>query len=186
MPKGFRGRSALFVQLWWIVQAIFFRTSPQVFFSWRRFLLRLFGAKIGKKVLIRPTVEITYPWKLVIDDFAWIGDHAVLYSLGDIRIGKNTVVSQKSYLCTGSHDYNQKSFSIFAKPIIIEEESWIGTDVFVGPGVTIGKGAVVGARSSVFKSLEGGYVYLGSPAKAIKKRGNSKQEVGLESNSDAS
>lgn len=179
VPKGFRGRPAWLVQLWWIVQALLFRTSPQVMFGWRRFLLRLFGAKIGKKVLVRPTVEITYPWKIIIEDYAWVGDHAVLYSLGEIRIGKNAVVSQKAYLCTGSHDYNTENFPIFANPINIEDECWIATDVFVGPGVTIGKGAVVGSRSSVYKSLEGGYVYLGSPAKAVKKRSDLKQEKDL-------
>ena len=133
-------------------------------------LLRLFGAKIGKDVLIRPGVRITYPWKLEIGDCSWIGDDVVLYSLGRIKIGKNSVVSQKSYLCAASHDYTKSSFDISSYPVTIEDEVWIATDVFIGPDVTIGKGAVVGARSSVFKSIEGGYVYAGNPLKIIKKR----------------
>jgi putative colanic acid biosynthesis acetyltransferase WcaF len=170
MPSNFRGKSALTVQLWWMVDALLFRPSPQIFYGWRNMLLRIFGARIGKKVIIRPSARITYPWKISIGDYSWIGDDVCLYSLGEIVIGRNSVISQKSYLATGSHDYNSKGFDIFSKPIIIEDEVWLATDVFVGPGVVIGKAAVVGARSSVFKSLEGGFVYAGNPLKQIRKR----------------
>lgn len=170
LPNGFRGRNAVTVQLWWFVQATLFRFSPQFLYGWRRLLLRLFGAQIGKNVIIRPTVEITYPWKVNIGDHSWIGDNVTLYSLGEIEIGKNTVVSQKSYLCTGSHDYSKSNFPIDAKKITIEDECWLATDVYVAPGITIHKGSVVGARSSVFQSLEGNKVYVGSPAKYIKER----------------
>jgi putative colanic acid biosynthesis acetyltransferase WcaF len=173
MDKNFRGRSAVMVQLWWLMDSMFFRTSPQIFYGWRSMLLRLFGAKIGENVIIRPTARITYPWKLEIGDNTWIGDDVVLYSLGKIRIGKNSVVSQKSYLCAASHDYTKSSFDILSCPINIEDEVWLATDVFVGPEVTIGRGAVVGARSSVFKSIEGGFVYAGNPLKMIKKRSES-------------
>jgi putative colanic acid biosynthesis acetyltransferase WcaF len=170
MPHGFRGRSALTVQLWWITQALFFKTSPQVFYNWRRTLLRLFGAQIGKGVKIRPSATVTYPWKVSIGDYSWVGDEAVLYSLGEIHIGSNAVVSQKCYLCAGNHDYTNSVFTILAEPVIIKDQVWLATDVFVGPGVTIGEGAVVGARSSIFKSIEGGNVYSGNPLKMIKKR----------------
>ncbi|MFN3405108.1 MAG: putative colanic acid biosynthesis acetyltransferase [Cytophagaceae bacterium] len=170
VPPGFRGRNAVVVQLWWFVQSLLFHPSPQVFYGWRRFLLRLFGAKVGKSVIIRPTAQFTYPWKISIGDYSWIGDNAVLYSLGEIKIGSNVVVSQKSYLCTGSHEYEKPAFDIFALPIVVEDEAWIAADVFVGPGVTIGKGAVVGARSDVFKNLEGGYVYAGRPLMKVGNR----------------
>ncbi|MEN8124595.1 MAG: putative colanic acid biosynthesis acetyltransferase [Bacteroidota bacterium] len=170
LPKGFRGRSAIIVQIWWLVQSTLFKLSPQFMYGWRRFLLRIFGAEIGKNVIIRPTVKITYPWKVKIGNHCWIGDDVSLYSLGEIEIGKNTVISQKSYLCTGSHDYKKREFPIYAEKIIIAEECWLATDVYVGPGVEIGKGAVIGARSSVFKNLDGGNVYVGSPVKYIKKR----------------
>lgn len=153
VPKGFRGANALKVQLWWAVQATLFAGSPQIMYRWRAFLLRLFGARIGKDVVIRPSVKITYPWKLTVGDYAWVGDDAVLYTLGEINIGAHTVISQKSYLCTGSHDYTSAHFDINAAPIVIGEKCWLATDVFVAPGVTIGHGTVVGARSSVFKSL---------------------------------
>ena len=169
-PDNFRGRSKIFVQLWWIVQALLFKPSPQFLYGWRRFLLRCFGAKIGKAVIIRPSVSITYPWKLSIGDYSWVGDAAVLYTLGEISIGKNTVVSQRSYLCTGSHDYTKIDFPIYSKKIDIEDECWLGTDVYVGPNVSIGKGTIVGARSSVFKNLPSGKVCIGSPARVIKDR----------------
>jgi putative colanic acid biosynthesis acetyltransferase WcaF len=170
VPPQFRGRSALVVQLWWLVQATVFRASPQVLYGLRRWLLRLFGARVGKGVLIRPTVTVTYPWKVSIDDYAWIGDDVVLYSLGDIHVGRNAVVSQHSYICTGSHDYQSLSFDIYAKPVIIEDEAWLATDVYVAPGVRIGKGAVVGARSSVFADLPAMMVSVGSPARPIRPR----------------
>ena len=122
LPKNFRGRNAFVVQLWWIVQGTFFRMSPQFLYGFRRFILRAFGAKIGKKVKIRPTVRITYPWKVSVGDYSWIGDDVVLYSLGDIEIGENLVIFQKSYLCTGSHNYLQIDFPIFAKKITIKNK----------------------------------------------------------------
>ena len=178
MPDGFRGRSAAVVQLWWIVQSLLFATSPQFMYGWRRWLLRLFGAKVGKHVILRPTMCVQFPWKVTIGDYAWIGDDVNLYSLGPISIGRNAVISQKSYLCTGSHGATDPTFPIFFEPIVIEPEAWIATDVFVGPGVTIGRGTVVGARSSVFKSLPAGKICIGSPAQVIRERGRNEGGTG--------
>jgi putative colanic acid biosynthesis acetyltransferase WcaF len=139
-------------------------------YGWRRFLLRLFGAKIGKNVIIRPNVTITYPWKVTIGDYSWIGDNVVLYSLGDIKIGSNVVISQKSYLCAASHDYGKEDFPIWSKKITIEDECWLATDVYVSPGITIEQGTIVGARSSVFNDLPAYKICVGTPAKPIKDR----------------
>lgn len=170
LPEGFRGRSAIVVQLWWLVQSTLFAMSPQFMFGWRRFLLQIFGAKIGKNVLIRPSVRITYPWKVKIGDRSWIGDYAELYSLGEIEIGEDVVISQRSYLCAASHSYTSPSFDIFDKKIVVEDQVWLATDVFVAPGMTIGKGSVVGARSSVFQNLPQGMLCYGSPAQAQRPR----------------
>ncbi|MDG1906088.1 MAG: putative colanic acid biosynthesis acetyltransferase [Arenicella sp.] len=170
LPDGFRGRSAIIVQTWWLVQSTLFGCSPQFMYGWRNFLLRLFGAEIGKGVIIRPSVRVTNPWNLTIGDHSWVGDHAELYTLGDITIGRNVVISQKTYLCTGSHDYEKIAFDIYAKPIIVEDEVWLGTDVFVAPGVIVHKGAVVGARSTVLDDILEGMICVGCPAKPIKKR----------------
>lgn len=170
VPKDFRGRSALVCQLWWLVQSSLFSMSPQFMYGWRRWLLRLFGASIGRGVIIRPSVRVTYPWKLKIEKNSWVGDFVELYTLGEINIGANAVISQRSYLCTGSHNTDSPSFEIFSKPISIGDGVWLATDVFVAPGVTIGESAVVGARSSVFKDLAGGKIYMGSPARFVRDR----------------
>jgi len=167
VPPGFRKRSAVIVQLWWIVQGSFFALSPQIMYGWRVWLLRLFGARIGKGVIIRPTVRTTYPWNIQIGDYCHIGDNSELYSLGEIEIGDRVVVSQRSYLCTGSHDHTSTAFDIFAKKIVIESEAWLATDVFVAPGVSIGRGAVIGARSSVFRDIPPGVICRGSPAEIV-------------------
>jgi putative colanic acid biosynthesis acetyltransferase WcaF len=172
VPPGFRGRPAWFVQLWWIVQTLLFHPSPQVFYGWRRFILRCFGAQIGKGVLVRPSVKVTYPWKLRIGDWSWVGDEVTLYTLGEITIGESAVVSQRSYLCTGSHDYASPTFDLFAKPILVESESWLAANVFVGPGVTIGRGAIVGACSVVLNDVPSKMICAGNPVKVLRARPN--------------
>lgn len=170
LPENFRGRPAWVVQLWWLVQSTLFSWSPQFLYGWRRFLLRSFGAKIGMGVLIRPTVRVTYPWKISVGDHSWIGDDVVLYSLEKIEIGKNSVISQKSYLCTGSHDHTSPTFDIFAKPIKIGDEVWVATDVFIAPGVQVGDGCVVGVSSTVLHDLPPGKICYGNPAKPVRDR----------------
>ena len=175
MPPGFRGKPAWYVQWWWVVQGTLFGLSPQFMYGWRNWLLKMFGAKIGKGVLVRPSVRITYPWKVSIGDWSWVGDGAVIYSLERISIGSNVSISQRCYLCAGSHDYTKRDFPFVLDAektrIVVEDEAWLANDVFVGPGVTIGMGAVVGARSSVFKSLPPMMVCRGSPAEVKKPRG---------------
>ena len=170
LPKQFRGRNVFWVQAWWVVQASLFACSPQFAYKWRNFLLRCFGAKIGKGVIIRPTAKITYPWKLKVGNYSWIGDGVTLYTLGEISIGNDAVVSQKSYLCTGSHDHRSRTFDIYALPISIQDQAWVSTDVYIAPGVTIGKGCVIGARSSVLQDMPEGMICYGYPAKPVKRR----------------
>jgi putative colanic acid biosynthesis acetyltransferase WcaF len=170
MPPNFRGRSAVAVQLWWLVQATLFRWSPQFAYGFRARLLCLFGAEVGIKTIIRPNVRVTYPWKVRIGDCVWIGDNAELYSLGEIEIGANAVVSQRSYLCAADHDHTRVDFPIRSRKITIGPQAWLGADVFVAPGVTIGEGAVIGARSTVFKDMPAGMVCFGYPCVPIKRR----------------
>lgn len=170
VPPNFRGRSAVAVQLWWLVQATFFRWSPQFAYGFRAWLLRSFGAKVGRGVVIRPSVTVTYPWKVTIGDFAWVGDDAVLYSLGEIDIGANAVVSQRSYLCAADHDHTLADFPIRSRKITVGAQAWLAADVFIAPGVSIGDGAVIGARSSVFKDMPAGMVCFGYPCTPVKPR----------------
>ena len=162
-PAGYRGRSAIFTQLWWIVQSLLVHPSPQVFYGWRRFVLRSFGATVGVGVLIRPTVRVTYPWKVRIGDHCQIGDRAELYSLGDITIGDDVVISQDSYICTGSHDHRAADFPLVIRPVVIHDQVWIAAGAFIAPGVVIGRGAVVGARSIVLSDVEPATIVAGQP-----------------------
>lgn len=169
-PRGFRGRSGIVVLLWQFIQPTFFGLSPQPAYRWRRAILKMFGAKVGIGVRIRPTARITYPWKVALGNYCWIGDNAELYSLDTITVGANSVISQRSYLCTGTHDYKDITFPLIMKPIVIESEAWIAADSFVAPGVTIGQGSIVAARSTVLHDVGRGLIVAGSPAITKKSR----------------
>lgn len=159
------GRPKWFILLWWLVQAVAFPLTLHATHAPRRFLLRLFGASIGQAVIIRPTARFTYPWKVTIGDYSWIGDDVVFYSLDKITVGNHCVISQKSYLCTGSHRINDPAFGLQTAPITIGNGVWLATDCFVAPGVYVGANTVVGARSSVYQSLPAGYICVGNPCR---------------------
>jgi putative colanic acid biosynthesis acetyltransferase WcaF len=160
-----RGRSGGLILLWWLVQSIAFPLTPHSFHSARAFLLRLFGAQIGQGVMIRPTARFTYPWKVRIGDYSWIGDDVVLYSLDHITIGKHCVISQKSYLCTGSHDLRDPAFGLQTAAIVIGNGAWVAADCFVAPGVKIGANAVIGVRSNVLSNMPNQQVCWGNPCR---------------------
>ena len=164
------GGSRVQMLLWWLVQAIAFPLTLHTAHGIRCWLLRRFGAHIGQNVVIRPTARITYPWNIEIGDHSWIGDDVVLYSLAPIKIGQHCVISQKSYLCTGSHSITNPSFPLETGEVIVENGAWVATDCFLGPNVRIGANAVIGARSSVFQSMPAGQICLGTPCKAIRPR----------------
>ncbi|OLO27352.1 colanic acid biosynthesis acetyltransferase WcaF [Priestia megaterium] len=165
-----RGKNNFTILIWWFIQGTLFRFSLHNMYNWRNWLLRLFGAKIGRGVKIRSTAKFTYPWKVSIGNDSWIGDNVKFYSLDNISIGSNCVISQESYLCTGSHDIEDVYFGLVTKPIFIKDGAWVASDVFVYPGVTIHEMAVVAARSTVTTDLSAKKVYGGSPAKYLKRR----------------
>lgn len=167
LPANFRGKNKWHVQFWWICQSTLFGMSPQFMYSWRRKLLIIFGAKIGRNVLIRPSARVTYPWNLTIGNNCWVGDDVCLYSLSNIKIGSDVVISQKSYICSATHDHSLSSFDMLGKSVNIEDEVWIATDVFVAPGVTVHHGSVVGARSSVYCDIPSRKIFVGNPAKEV-------------------
>jgi putative colanic acid biosynthesis acetyltransferase WcaF len=164
------GRPKGVILLWWLLQAVVFPLTLHAHHAPRRWLLRRFGAKVGQGVVIRPTARVTYPWYITLGDHSWIGDDVVLYSLAPITIGDHCVVSQKSYLCTGSHDIHDPRFGLQVAPITLEPGVWVATDCFIAPGVTVGANSVVGARSSVFKSLPAGQICYGNPCRAMAPR----------------
>lgn len=162
-----RGWEAWRAQLWWLFQSVFVLPTPQYLFAWRRFALIMFGAKIGKNVLIRPSVRVTYPWNVTIGDYVWIGDNVTLYSVAEISIGSHSVISQEAYLCAGTHDHRDITFPFKATPIRIGEECWVAARAFIGPGVELGDGAVAGAGSIVTRSVSSGHLVAGNPAQIV-------------------
>lgn len=157
--------------LWGVVYNILFRHTPNVlFWEWRAFLLRCFGARIGSNCKIRSSARFWAPWNIDMGNFVSIGQNANLYSVGKIVIKDKVCISQGAYLCSASHDFTKSANTMITKPIYIESFSWIAVDAFVGMGVTIGEGAVVGARATVFKDVEPWTVVGGNPAKFLKKR----------------
>jgi putative colanic acid biosynthesis acetyltransferase WcaF len=156
--------------LWQLVWLLLYRPSPRLLHPWRCFLLRLFGARLGKGVHPYPSARVWAPWNLEMGDHACLSEGVDCYSVARIRIGQHSTVSQYSFLCSASHDHSQASMPLVAAPITIGERVWITAEVFVGPGVSIGDGAVVTARSSVFSDLPPWMVARGNPAMPVKPR----------------
>ena len=156
-------RSALIMRVLWGCASPLFRFSPRPFWGWRSGLLRMFGAKIGRDVRLHPTVRITIPWHLEIDDEAGIGDCVILYALGRLRIGARATISQHAHLCAGSHRLDDPARALIRAPIEIGADAWVCADAFVGPGVNVGAGAVLGARAVAMKDLPAGMVGFGNP-----------------------
>ena len=166
--------------LWQVVWLLLYRPTPRVFHFWRRLLLRLFGAKIGKFVHPYPSARIWAPWNLEMGDHACLSEGVDCYCVAPIRIGAYSTISQYSFLCTASHDSTKATMPLVTAPIIIGERVWITADVFIAPGVTIGDGAVVTARASVFSDIAPWTVAQGNPAIEIKKRNFDKETTALD------
>ena len=130
-------------------------------------MLRTFGARVGTKAHIYPTVRISMPWNLEIGSLGAVGDYAILYALGSITIGPRATLSQYAHLCAGSHDLRDPAMPLTKPPIVVGNDVWIAADAFVGPGVTVGDGAILGARAVVMKDCPPGAILVGNPARSI-------------------
>lgn len=157
-------------QVWNTVSWFLFRPTPRTLHSWRRMLLRLFGAKIGRGCKVYPAAVVWAPWNLEMGDLAMIADRVNVYSMDKITIGERAIVSQGAHLCAGTHDYESKTFQLYTKPITIHADAWVCAECFIGPGVTVGEGAVVGARCVTFADVPPWTVVSGNPSREIKKR----------------
>ncbi len=168
--EGFdRGRSVWIEALWLFLQE-FFISSWIPGSAYRVFLLRLFGAKIGKGVNIKPRIRVKFPWRLEIGDYSWIGEDVWIDNLANVTIGHHCCLSQGTYLCTGSHDWSRESFNLIVKPITVESHTWLAAQSIVAPGVIVREGAVLGLGSVATTELKAWWIYQGSPALAVKKR----------------
>lgn len=156
---------------WDSVYPILFRSMPRSrAMGWKRLLLRIFGAKIGKGVRIESNATFWAPWNVTIGDNSWIGGGARLYAVDKITIGANVVISQDADICTASHDITSPVFELITKPITIGDGAWAACHAAVLPGVTVGEGAVLGYAAVATKDVEPWSVVAGNPATVIKKR----------------
>ena len=166
-PRNKIGRA-----LWMLVSTVGFRPAfPAFLWPWRRFLLRLFGARVDRKAYVHARAEIWAPWNLEMGAFSCLAQRVNVYNTGRVVIGSHTTVSQGAYLCPGSHDISDPKFRMICSDMRIGDQVWIATEAFVGGmGVRIGEGAVVGARAVVTKDVPAWTVVAGNPAREVKKR----------------
>jgi putative colanic acid biosynthesis acetyltransferase WcaF len=138
-------------------------------------LLRAFGATIGARVRVAPTARIFAPWNLEVGTGTSIGDGAIIYNLGRVRLGVDVTISQRAHLCAGTHDYRQPQMPLLKQPITVGDDVWVAAEAFVGPNVTLGDRVVVGARAVVVKDLPPESVVVGNPARIVRTRRPSSQ-----------
>ena len=156
--------------VWYFINIIFFKSSLFPFYGLKVLLLRMFGAKIGNGVLIKPNVNIKYPWLLTIADHVWIGENAWIDNLAEVTIGSNTCISQGALILCGNHDYTDTRFGLIVKPIVLEDGVWIGANTIVAGGSICKSHAVLAAGSVCSGVLESYSIYRGNPAVKVKDR----------------
>jgi putative colanic acid biosynthesis acetyltransferase WcaF len=156
--------------IWGIAWLVLFRPTPRIAFGWRRWVLRLFGAKIGRGVRVYNSARVFYPPYLQLDDQSIVGPDVDLYCVAPIHLEANAMISQYAYLCAATHDYTLSHLPLVAKPITVRRGAWVCARAFVGPGLEIGEYAVVAAAAVVVKSVGPREIVGGNPAKLIKMR----------------
>lgn len=154
----------------WELSHPLFAWSPRPLWGWRRAMLRMFGARVGREVHVHPSVHITIPWNITMGDYSSVGDRAILYALGPITIAERVTISQGAHLCAGTHNHRDPTMPLQKLPIEIEREAWICADAFIGPGVRVGARAIVGARCVATKNVEPNVVMIGNPARLLRGR----------------
>lgn len=156
--------------LWLLFSIVFIKSAfpwPVIF---KRFILRLFGAKLGKGVVLKPSINIKYPWKLSVGNHVWIGENVWIDNLASVTIGNHVCVSQGALLLTGNHNYKKSTFDLELGEINIADGVWIGAKSVVCPGVNCSENSVLSVASTATKSLDSNTIYQGNPAVAKRKR----------------
>lgn len=164
-----RGRPRL-VEACWLAISWLFVESWVPGTALRAFWLRLFGARVGRGVNLKPRLRVKFPWRLEVGDHCWLGEGVWIDNLAPVILGENCCVSQGAYLCTGSHDWSRNDFALKTEPIALHGQCWVGAKAVVGPGVTLGRGAVLGLGSVAMADLDPWSIYLGNPAAFVRAR----------------
>jgi putative colanic acid biosynthesis acetyltransferase WcaF len=165
-----KGAGAIKRTLWYFTNAAFFLNPLFPFRSPKPWLLRLFGARVGRGVVIHPGVNIKFPWKLTIGDHVWIGQRTWLDNIDQLTIQSNVVISQGAMIIQGSHDYKRVDYPTLSAPVILEEGCWVGAGAMVLMGVTMKSHSVLAAGGVATKDLEPYTVYQGDPARPLRER----------------
>lgn len=163
-----RGAPRWMEALWVAIKVVFFLNPIPWPSAIRVSFLRMFGAKVGERVVIRSNVNVTFPWFVEIGDDVWLGEEVCVLSLASITIENDVCISQRAFLCTGSHNFRTKTFDLVTRPITVRRGSWIAAQAFVGPGVEIGEGSLVSAGSVVLESVPPRKIVRGNPAVVVK------------------
>lgn len=164
------GRGFLIRTIWYYTNVLLFKSYLLPISSLKVSLLRLFGAKIGNGVVIKPNVNIKYPWRLSVGDYTWIGEEVWIDNLAQVTIGSNCCLSQGAFLLCGNHNYKKATFDLITQPIVLEDGVWIGAKSIVCPGVVAKTHALLAVQSVATAEMEAYCIYQGNPAKLIKKR----------------
>lgn len=164
------GASKLKMLLWYFTNLVFFTSRWLPDSGFKVFMLRLFGAKVGIGVVIKPAVNIKYPWRLQIGNHVWIGEEVWIDNLDEVIIGDHVCISQGAMLLCGNHNYKKSSFDLITGKIILEDGTWIGAKSVVCPGVVCKSHSLLTVGSVATSGLEEYTIYQGNPAKAIRKR----------------
>jgi putative colanic acid biosynthesis acetyltransferase WcaF len=164
-----RGRPWWFEALWLAVKWLFFLNPVPWPSAIRVPLLRAFGAKIGERVVIRSNVNITFPWRLEVGNDVWLGEEVLILSLAQVTIESDVCISQRAFLCTGSHNFRAENFDLITKPITVRGRSWVAAQAFIAPGVEIGEGSMVAVGSVVSQSVPAKTLVRGNPAVVVKR-----------------
>lgn len=159
-----RGAGKLKEALWILCKCVFF-LNPLPWPSFlRAMLLRAFGAKLGRSIVIRSGVNITFPWRFQAGDYVWLGEEVLILSLAPVVLGANICISQRAFLCTGSHSRHRETFDLETRPITVEDSVWIAAQAFIGPGIRIGRDSTVSVGTVLMKSIPPGSLACGNPA----------------------
>lgn len=158
------------LRILWSIASPAFRYSLRPMFGWRRMILRLFGAKVGKGVHIYASVKVYLPWKLRVGDFASIGEWALIYNLGYVDIGERATISHGAHICAGTHDHRDARLPLRRLPVKIGAQAWVCANAFIGPGVTVGDGAIAGACAVIVKDILPWEIAVGNPSRIIGRR----------------
>jgi len=153
--------------LWFIVSAVLMQSKLNPFSSFKVMLLRIFGAKIGKNVIVKPGVNIKYPWKLAIGNYVWIGEDVWIDNLDDVVIGSNVCISQGAMLLCGNHNYKKSTFDLMIGKIEIKDGVWIGAKSIITQNVVCENHSVLAVNSVASSNLDSYAVYRGNPAKKV-------------------